>query len=152
MLLFLCSPEGLPHCCWTPKCGGPHQVKELLLSPAAPQGCQSHQSSLYISSPFPPSHCLRIHAAGGGLSGQRIRPGISAGSSRPKWAGKMLAILPSDPLPSQRSPPFPSQCGIPSPTPAAPQGHHSCPASTSPPPTNQKEVIHPAALTPNFAY
>ena len=54
--------------------------------PATPQGCRSWRSGLYFCSTLPSSHSLRTCAAGGGLCGQRIRPGSSAGSQGPKWA------------------------------------------------------------------
>ena len=82
---------------------GPTRCGNSSLLPTAP--CRA---GLYFCSPFPPSHSLRTHTAGGDLGGQRIRPGISAGSPGPQWAGEMLATLPSDPLPSQWSPPFPT--------------------------------------------
>ena len=103
--------------------------------PATPQGCQSQRSGLYFCSPFPPSHSLRTRVAGGGLGGLRIRPGISAGSWGPKWAGetwpRSLLIL----CPPNGSPISPFRRGIPSLPPAAPQGHQPCPTSTSPPPS-----------------
>ena len=103
--------------------------------PAAPHGCWSQRSALCFCSPFPPSHSLRTHVAGGHLRGQRIRPGISAGSWGPMWVGETwpcsLLIL----CPPNGSPISPFGCGIPSPPPAAPQGRQSHPASTSPPPS-----------------
>ena len=103
--------------------------------PATPQGCRSQTSSLYFCSPFPPSHSLRIHAAGGGLGGQRIRPEISAGSWGAKWGREAwpcsLLIL----CPPSGSPISPFGRGIPSPPPATPQERQSRPASTSPSPS-----------------
>ena len=100
---------------------------------ATPQGCWSQRSGLYFCSPFPPSPSLRTCMAGGGLSGKRIRPGISAGSWGPKWAGQTwpssLLIL----SPPNGSPISPFGHGIPSPSPDTPQGHQFCPASISPP-------------------
>ena len=97
--------------------------------PAAPRGCWSWRSGLYFCFPLPPSHSLRTHAAGGGLGGQRIRPGISAGSWGPMWAGETwpysLLIL----CPPNGPPISPFGRGIPSPPPATPQG-----ASPVPPP------------------
>ena len=55
---------------------------------ATPLGYWSRRSGLYFCSPFPPSHSLRIHPAGGDLGGQRIRPEISAGSRGPSGQGK----------------------------------------------------------------
>ena len=103
--------------------------------PATPQGCWSWRSGHYFCSPFPPSHSLRTCVAGGGLSGQRIRPRISAGSWGPKnllrsWNLRFLgaqvgrgnlATCPFDPLPSQWSPNFPFQVWDPFPS-------HSCPS------------------------
>ena len=93
----------------------------------------SQKSGLYFCSPFPPSHSLRTHVAGGRLGGQRIRPGISTSSWGSNWAGETwtcsLLIL----CPPNGSPISPVGHGIPSPPQAAPQGHQSCPASTSPP-------------------
>ena len=68
--------------------GGSRWVSEHLPSPSHPSGMRSWRSGLYFCSPFPPSHSLRTHVAGGGLGGQRIRPGISAGSWGSKWAGE----------------------------------------------------------------
>ena len=103
--------------------------------PATPQECQSWRSGLYFCFPFPPSHSLRTHAAGGGLGGQRIRPGISAGPWGPKWARetwpRSLLLL----CPPSGSSISPFGRGIPSPPPAATQGRQSCPTSTSPPPS-----------------
>ena len=89
---------------------------------------------------------LRPSVAGGSLRGWRIRPGTSAGSLGPKWAGKTLAVFPSDPpicrgsLPIPVDPltvggPLPSM-GIP-PLPQPPFRGTSpvCPASTFPPPS-----------------
>ena len=79
--------------------------------PATPQGCRSWRSGLYFCSPFPPSHSLRTRTAGGGLGGQRIRPGISAVSWGSKWAGETwlhsLLIL----HPPNGPPIFPSDVG-----------------------------------------
>ena len=78
-------PPGLPHSHWTPNHGW---VPLGVGIPPLPQGYWSHRSGLYFWSPFPPSHSLRTRVAGGGLSGQRIRTGISAGSRGPKWVGE----------------------------------------------------------------
>ena len=114
---------------------GPSGCRDSSPPPAAPQGCQSWRSGLYFCSPFPPFHSLRTPVAGRGLSRQRIRPGVSTGSWGPKWAGetwpRSLLIL----CPPSGSPISPFGCGIPSPPPAAPQGHQSHPTSTSPPPS-----------------
>ena len=114
---------------------GPTGCRNSSPSPVTPQGCLSQRSGLYFCSPSPPSHSLRTRVAGGGLGGQRIRPGISAGSLGPKWAGETwphsLLIL----CPPNGPPISPFRCGIPSPPPATPQGRQSCPASTSPLPS-----------------
>ena len=114
---------------------GPAGCRNSSPPPSTPQGCQSQRSHLYFCSPFPPSHSLRTCMALGALGGQRIRPGISAGSWGHKWAGEIwpcsLLILCS---PSGFSI-FPFGRGIPSPPPAAPQGHQSLPTSTSLPPS-----------------
>ena len=67
---------------------GPAGCRNSSPPPATPQGCWSQRSGLYFCSPFPPSHSLRTRAAGGGLGGQRIRPGISAGSWGSRCAGE----------------------------------------------------------------
>ena len=109
---------------------GPAGCRNSSPPPATPQGCWSQWSGLYFCSPFPPSHSLRTRAAGGSIGGQRIRPGISAGSRGPMWAGetwpRSLLIL----CPPSGSPISPF-----SPPPAAPQGHQSHPAFTSPSPS-----------------
>ena len=115
--------------------GGPAGCRNSSPPSATPLGCWSRRSGLYFCSPVPPSHSLRTCMAGGGLGGQRIRPGISAGSWGPKWAGetwpRSLLIL----CPPNGSPISPFGRGIPSPPPAAPQGCQSPPASTSAPPS-----------------
>ena len=130
-----CLPPGLPRPCWTPNRGWVSLGVGTPPLPQPPLGCQSWRSSLYFCSPFPPSHSLRTCAARWGLGGQRIRPGISAGSWGPKWAGETwphsLVIL----CPPNGSPISPFGCGIPSPPPAATQGCQSRPTSTSPPPS-----------------
>ena len=139
-LLFLTPlphhlPQGLPRCSsWTLHRGWVLlQCRNSSPPPAAPQGGRFWRAGLYFCSPFPPSHSLRTCMAGGGLGGQRIGPGISAGSWGPKWAGETwpcsLLIL----CPPSGSPIYPFACGIPFPPPAAPQGCQSRPASTSPP-------------------
>ena len=65
---------------------GPAGCRNSSPPPATPQGCRSWRSGLYFCSAFPPSHSLRTCTARGGLGGQRIRPGSSAGSQGPKWA------------------------------------------------------------------
>ena len=118
--------------------------------PAAPQGCRSHRSGLYFCSPCPPSHSLGTHTAGGGLCGQRIRPGISAGSQGPSGQGKpwpySLLIL----CPPNGAPLSPSRRGIPSPPPPTPKGHRSHPTSTSPPPSlpPKPHVLRVAGVPP----
>ena len=83
-------PQGLPHCRWTPNCGwvllgvGTPPLPQLPLRGAGPIG----PAFTFALPSLPPSHSLRTHEAGGGLGGQRIRPGISAGSWGPKWAGE----------------------------------------------------------------
>ena len=125
------SPPGSPLALWV----GPAGCRNSSPPPAAPQGCWSHRSGLYFCFPLSPSHSLRTRTAGGGLGGQRIRPGISGGSWGPKWAGEtwphslLILCLPNG------SPISPFGRGIPSPPPAAPQGCQSRPASTSPPPS-----------------
>ena len=114
---------------------GPAGCRNSSPPTATPQGCRSQRSGLFFCSPFPPSHFLRTHTAGGSLGGQRTRPRISAGSWGPKWAGETwppsLLIL----CPPNGSPISPFRHGIPSPPPATPQGHQSPSTSTSPPPS-----------------
>ena len=114
---------------------GPAGCRNSSPPPAAPQGCRPRRSGLYFCSPFPPSCSLRIRPAGGGLSGQRIRPRISAGSQGPTWSGetcpRSLLIL----CPPSGPPISPFGRRIPSPPQAAPQGRLSCPASTCPSPS-----------------
>ena len=127
-------PQGLPCRRWTPNRGwvplgvGTPPLPQPPLRGAAP----GFQPLLLL--PFPPSHSLRTHVAGGGLGGQRIRPGISAGSWGPKWPGeswpRSLLIL----CPPRGSPVPHFGHGIPSPPSAALQGRRSRPTSTSPPP------------------
>ena len=62
---------------------GPAGCRNSSPPPATPQGCRSQRSGLYFCFPFPPSHSLRTRVARGGLSGQRIRPGLLAGSQGP---------------------------------------------------------------------
>ena len=114
---------------------GPTGCRNSSPPPAAPQGCRSHRPGLYFCSPFPPSYPLRTRVAGGGLGGQRIRPGISAGSRGPKWAGETWPHSRLILCPPNCSPIYPFGCGIPSSPPAASQGCQSHPASTSPPPS-----------------
>ena len=122
---------------------GPAGCRNSSPPPATPQGCWSCRSDLYFCSPFPPSHSLRTRTAGRGLGGQRIRPGVSAGSRGPKWAGEtwphsLLILCPPD------GPPIsPFRRGIPSLPPATPQGHQSCPASTSPSPSLPPHAPYP---------
>ena len=114
---------------------GPAGCRNSSPPPATPHGCRSCRPGLYFCSRFLPSRCFRTRMAGGGLGGQRIRPGISAASWGPKWAGetwsRSLLIL----CPPSGSPVSPFGRGIPSPPPATRQGRRSRPASTSPPPS-----------------
>ena len=122
-------PQGLPHHCWTPNCGW------LPLGVGTPP-LPSHPSAVPVPKVQPlllqplPSHSLRTCAAGGGLSGQRIRPGISTGSWGSKGAGETwphsLLIF----CPPNGSPISSFGLGIPS-----PQGRQSHLTSTSPPPS-----------------
>ena len=111
------SPPGSPPAPWVGAAG----CRNSSPPPAAPQGCWSRRSGLYFCSPFPPSPSLRTRTAGGGLGGQRIRPGISAGSWGPKWAGETWPRS-FDPLPSQWFPNFPLQPWDPFPSPSRPSG------------------------------
>ena len=127
------SPPGSPHRHWTPNCGwvplgvGAPPLPQPPLRGAGPRG----PAFTFAPPSLLLSHSLRTHVAGGGLGGHRIRPGISAGSWGPKWAGETwpcsLLIL----CPPSGSPISPFGRGIPSPPPAAPQGRQSRPASTS---------------------
>ena len=83
--------------------------------------------------------------AEGGLGGQMVRPGLSAGSLGPKWVGEMLALLPSDPLPSQQCPLFPLRAW--EPFPAASQGCWSCSPPLLPTNPNQSLGVPPIPLS-----
>ena len=128
-------PQGLPHHCWTRNHGwvplgtGTPPLPQPPLRGAGPGGPAFTFAP--PSLPRTPSGPLRLDL----LSGQRIRPGISAGSWGPKWSGetwpRSLLIL----CPPSGSPISPFGRGIPSPPPAAPQGRQSRPTSISPPPS-----------------
>ena len=129
-------PQGLPHRHWTPNSGWvPLGVgTPPLPSPSYPSRLLVPEVWPLFLLPFPPSHTLRTRTAGGDLGGQRIRPGISAGSWGPTWAGEtwphsLLILCP------QRFPFSPFGHGNPSSPPATPQGCQSCLASTSPSPS-----------------
>ena len=82
-----CLPQSLPHRRWTPnRWWVPLGVGTPPLPQPPLRGAVPEVRPL-LSLPLP-SHSLRTRVAGGGLGGQRIRPGISAGSWGPKWAGE----------------------------------------------------------------
>ena len=130
-----CLPQGLPRHRWTPNRGWvPLGVGTPPLTQPPLRGAGPEVRPLLLL-PLPSLPLPQDRAAGGGLGGQRIRPGTSAGSWGPKWAGETwprpLLIL----CPPSGSPISPFRHGIPSPPPATPQGRQSHPVSPSPPPS-----------------
>ena len=115
-------PQGLPIATGPLTVGGPAGCRNSSPPPATPLGCWSWRSGLYFCSPFPPSHSLRTRVAGGGLSGQRIRPRISAGSWGPKWAGDTWQLSLLILCPPSGSPISPFGRGNPLPSPSRPSG------------------------------
>ena len=140
-LLFLRTtphrlPQSLPHPCWTPNCGW---VPLGVETPSLPQPHLRGSSLRGLAFTFAPPSLPSIPSGPtwleGGLGGQRIRTGISAGFRGPTWVGETrpcsLLIL----CPPNGSPISPFRHGIPSPPPTTPQGRQSCLPSTSPPPS-----------------
>ena len=114
---------------------GPTGCRNSFPPPDTPQRCWSLRSDLYFCSPFPPSHSLRTHTSGEGLSGQRIRPRISAGSWGSKWAVETWPLSLLILCPPNGSPISPFWHGISYPPSGAPEGCQSGPPSTSLPPS-----------------
>ena len=130
-----CLPQGLPHCCWTPNHGWVLLGVGTLPLPQPPLRGAGPRGPAFTFAPIPSLPLPQDPLTGEGLGGQRIRHRISAGSWGPKWAGETwphsLLILCSP----SGSPISPFGRWIPSPSPATLQGHQSCSASTSPPPS-----------------
>ena len=163
-LPILWSPEGLslslliPLLWWAPPKHG-----NLSPPPASLRGTGPIWPLLFL----PPPHSPRTHVAGGGLRGQRIRPGTSEGSLEPKWAGEMLAEILQSPEGLSASPVAPltmsgplQECE-PLPSPSRPSGapvpsrlHSSSPL---PPPQHPTRLLggssHPlrwSVVTPSL--
>ena len=137
--------NGLPHPHWTPNRGW---VPLSVGTPPLPQPPLRGAGPIGLAFTFAPPSLPPAPSgpmAGGGLGGQRIRPGISAGSRVPKWARENwpCSLLILCPLSGPTISPFGR--GIPSPPPATPQGCQCHPASTSPAP-HSPPTPHPTWL------
>ena len=113
--------NGLPHPHWTPNRGW---VPLSVGTPPLPQPPLRGAGPIGLAFTFAPPSLPPAPSgpmAGGGLGGQRIRPGISAGSRVPKWAGENwpCSLLILCPLSGPTISPFGHR--IPSPPPAAPR-------------------------------
>ena len=130
------APQGLPHRCLTLNCGwvllgvGTLPLPKPPLRGAGPLG----PAFTFAPPSLPPTPSGPM-----GLEGASVGRGSGPGSQQlPRgpsgqgecWPCSLLILCPPNgPLLS------PSGCGIPSPSPAAPQGCRTRPASTSPPPS-----------------